>query len=175
MFWSTEICTAADAAPDQGDGPSTPDHAAAMDTTFAPEDPWNRVVQLDEAQHLLSTRLYPAFASLVGEPAKRPLQRAHDVGSGSISIGGDRRNMMVGMLEALHSVFEDLKLDQVLWRHIPCLAALLAALAGSVSLSSWKVSAPWFSYISASNRYSDAWYCISLRKRCLHQRWAIVL
>lgn len=139
MFWSTEIFAAAEAAPDQGDGPSTPDHNATMDTSFAPEDAWSRVVQLDEAQQLLSQRLYPAFASLVSEASKTSSKRAHDVGSGTVSIGGDRRNMMVGMLEALHSVFEDLKLDQVLWRHIPSLAALLAALAGSVSMDSWQV------------------------------------
>jgi hypothetical protein len=142
VFWSTEIWNAAGAAPDDLEEPSTPDHDTAMDTTFAPDDAWNRVVKLDEAQQLLSMRLYPAFASLLVDNAKT-LQPAHNVGSRIICIGGDCRNMMVGMLEALHSVFEDLKLDQVLWRHIPCLAALLAALAGSVSLNSWKVRAPW--------------------------------
>ena len=144
MFWSTEICSAAEGAPQEGDGPSTPDHESTMDTSFAPEEPWTRVMQLDEAQQLLSTRLYPAFASLVKEPSKTAAKRAYDMGSGIISIDGDRRNMMVGMLQALHSVFEDLKLDQVLWRHIPSLAALLAALSGSVNLTSWKVRAQCF-------------------------------
>lgn len=142
MFWSTEICSAAEGAPQEADGPSTPDHASAMDTSFAPEDPWARFIQTDEAQQLLSTRLYPAFASLVKEPSKASPKRTHDVGGGTISISGDRRNMMVGMLQALHSVFEDLKLDQVLWRHIPSLASLLAALTASVNLCSWKVCAP---------------------------------
>jgi hypothetical protein len=38
-------------------------------------------------------------------------------------------------------VFEDLKLDQMLWRHIPFLAGLLEALSGSVRLVSWQVRA----------------------------------
>lgn len=137
MFWSTEICSAADAAPDTGEGCSTPDHSAAMETSFTPEDTWTRVLQLDEAQQLLSTRLYPAFASLVQVPAQGSARGRQNMGS--VSIGGDRRNMMVGMLEALHSVFEDLKLDQVLWRHIPQLAALLSGLTSAVGLKSWKV------------------------------------
>jgi hypothetical protein len=135
QFWSSTIAEATDNATNEPRVP--PPQNVAMDVS-EPADAWSQVLQLDETQQLLSTRLYPAFAHLASEPPD--FGRIDQAQVQQARIQGALRNLMVGVLEALHSIFEDLKLDQVLWRHIPYLASLLLCLAKAVSLDSWQVS-----------------------------------
>jgi hypothetical protein len=104
-----------------------------------PDDAWEALLQLDGTQALLKGRLYPACADLAPSPHAAESHDEDMCRSVTQALHGDLRNSFADVLGALHSVFEDLMLDQMLWRWLPCLAALLATLAHNLGLQLWKV------------------------------------
>ena len=63
--------------------------------------------------------------------------------SGSLpSIAGSGRNVAANLLRALHSVFEDLKLNLFDWHHIPRMAVLMYQLSSHIAADEWKACFP---------------------------------
>jgi hypothetical protein len=125
----------------------TPSNSGAIDTTGAPAQgseakayAWDALVKRPCGRSLLSSRAYPALAGLLDASAL-PAAPEHGtaVRGGAMTLSGTARSTVADVLGALHSVFEDLLLSQLLWRHVPRLAALLAGAAQLAGASEWEV------------------------------------
>jgi hypothetical protein len=103
---------------------------------------WGHILSLQSTQQLLKSRVYPGFAGLNQRknPCPQDLHTGQSGAGGAIkSLTGNARSNAADILEALHSVFEDLQMNQLMWQHIPALMGLLLHLAGAVGADDWVV------------------------------------
>jgi hypothetical protein len=104
---------------------------------------WTTLSQTALAQRLIKTRTYPAFANLrLSAPPSRgdpDVSEPAATAAAVPTIAGSTRSMAADVLGALHSVFEDLLLNQLMWRHVPQLTALMALLSALIGASNWRV------------------------------------
>ena len=102
---------------------------------------WQRLKCRHAAQRLLTGATHAAFAAL----NKANLSHAADGAvtkqcqSDVTGITGTARSTAADTLGALHSVFEELRLNQLLWRHLPTMAALLSAMAAQAGERAYQV------------------------------------
>ena len=129
-----------------GASAAEPDSAGARQGSAGAtrDSAWAKLSQRQATQSVMHSRTYPAFAAL--PPARSEVSTApglldsSSAEAGSVrEMSGMQRSVVADLLGALHSVFEDLLLDQLLWRHVPHLAALLATLSALAGASDWKV------------------------------------
>lgn len=101
-------------------------------------DAWQSLLASPIAQQCLNSRSYPAFASLDG--VHRAALCASVVENAGASpprtLTSNERRGVAELLDALHSVFEDLLLDQLTWQNVPPLASLLFDLASLLGAGS---------------------------------------
>ena len=79
----------------------------------------------------MDSRSYPAFACVAAlQRAAQDRVSGQDAQPGAArTLSGNERRSVAELLDALHSVFEDLLLDQLTWQHAPELASLLFDMA----------------------------------------------
>jgi hypothetical protein len=102
---------------------------------------WAHLLICQSTQELLGSRAYPALACLRQPSASQHASHTSPLGDGSAArcLTGNARNNAAEILEALHSVFEDLQLNQLMWQHVPNLVGLLLPLSGAIGADSWMV------------------------------------
>jgi hypothetical protein len=137
---------------------STPVHQreqCANSSTHAADEPQQTPLQKllirPAVRNLLQSRTYPAFAALsdsLPSFARATRSNASVAEQAQVAprdtneppqVSGMQRSTAADMIGGLHSVFEDLLLNQVAWRHVPKLAALLATLARIAGARDWQV------------------------------------
>ena len=126
-FWSDMLLDGVAAAHCEArPAPAAPAHSA-----------WDKLLASPTTQQLVSMRKHPAFATVVLPAVAAP--RGRSAAQPPPAVGGAARAAAVDVLGALHSVFEDLQLNQLAWRHVPHLAALLATLSAQAGAKHWQV------------------------------------